>query len=206
MSTISSHDRSHLVNPPLHKQMQQSLQHFRMVIPNLLYVIGLPVKYSSENLLKQPAFFGQFGKISRIVINSFTKDYYEQQGQCAVYIWYDSPVQVALAISCLNGLRLPNNKFLKCSFGTSKYCMNFLKDARCETFESGARCPFLHYVERRRDKVIQDDIEFKEFLVQQDFIAREFQKLLGLKEQEKKSDFYFSGQGDPVLRQGFPSI
>ena len=63
-----------------------------MVIPNLLYVIGLPVKYSSENLLRQHMFFGQFGKVNRVVINSYTKDYYEQQGQCAVYIWYESPV------------------------------------------------------------------------------------------------------------------
>jgi len=85
--------------------------------------------------------------------------------------------------------------------------MNFLKDARCETFESGARCPFLHYIERRRDKVIQDDLEFKEFLVQQDVIAIEFQMLLGLKQLERKSDFYHYGcYGDPVLRQGFPTV
>jgi hypothetical protein len=26
------------------------------------------------------------------------------------------------------------------------------------------KCPFIHYLERRRDKVIEDDQEFKEFL------------------------------------------
>ena len=50
---------------------------------------------------------------------------------------------------------------LKCSFGTSKYCSNFLKEANCESSE---KCPFLHYIERRRDKVIQDDFEFKDFI------------------------------------------
>jgi CCR4-NOT transcription complex subunit 4 len=78
-------------------------------------------------------FFGQYGRISRILINSQTKDYYEQQGQCAVYIWYDSSVNVAIALKCLNGLKIGGGSgaTLKCSFGTSKYCMNFLKEAQC---------------------------------------------------------------------------
>ena len=52
---------------------------------------------------------------------------------------------------------------LKCSFGTSKYCANFLSNAYCESFREG-KCPFIHYLERRRDRVIQDDAEFKVFL------------------------------------------
>jgi hypothetical protein len=103
-----------------------------MVIPNLLYVIGLPKKYGHENVIKMQKFFGQYGNISRVLINNYTKDYYEQQGQCAVYIWYDSPINVAIALKCLNGLKIggaSGNSTLKCSFGTSKYCMNFLKEA-----------------------------------------------------------------------------
>ena len=53
------------------------LQQFRMVIPNLLYVIGLPKKYGQEHILKLPRFFGQYGKIKRVLINNFTKDYYD---------------------------------------------------------------------------------------------------------------------------------
>ena len=53
---------------------------------------------------------------------------------------------------------------LKCSFGTSKYCANFLAYAQCDTLESKGTCPFIHALERRRDKVIEDDNEFKDYL------------------------------------------
>ena len=54
---------------------------------------------------------------------------------------------------------------LKCSVGTSKYCANFLAYAHCETHESKERsCPFIHQLERRRDKVIEDANEFKDYL------------------------------------------
>ena len=49
-----------------------------MVIPNLLYVIGLPKKFGYENIVKMNKFFGQYGQISRVLINNQTKDYYEQ--------------------------------------------------------------------------------------------------------------------------------
>lgn len=81
-----------------------------MVIPNLLYVIGLPRKFAQEETVRQPRFFGQFGKIQRVLINHYTKDFYEQQGQCAVYIWYESEINVAIALKCLNGLRLQSHQ------------------------------------------------------------------------------------------------
>jgi len=40
------------------KQRQTNLQQCRLVIPNLLYVIGLPKKYSNETLLRSQMFFG----------------------------------------------------------------------------------------------------------------------------------------------------
>jgi hypothetical protein len=41
-------------------------------------------------------------------------------------------------------------------------------------------CPFLHYLERSRDKVIQDDPEFKDYLNMQDSITNKFMALLSL--------------------------
>jgi hypothetical protein len=55
------------------------------------------------------------------------------------------------------------NVTLKCSVGTSKYCANYLSNAHCDSFNDG-KCPFIHYLERRRDKVVQDDLEFKDYL------------------------------------------
>lgn len=69
---------------------------------------------------------------------------------------------------------MSDGNVLKCSFGTSKYCANFLAFDHCEALASKGFCPFIHELERRRDKVIEDDNEFKDFLSEQDRIADDF--------------------------------
>ena len=188
----------------LEKQSLSKLQQFRMVIPNLLYVIGIPKKYGQENTVRMNKFFGQYGKITRVLINNQTKDYYEQQGQCAVYIWYESIESVAIALKCLNGLRIGQGT-LKCSFGTSKYCMNFLKEAHCDSkLDGNQSCPFIHKIERRRDKVIQDDFEFKDWVQQQDKIVENFMAKMNLRQLGSKNEFYKTS-ADPINHQGLPS-
>lgn len=183
------------------------------MVPNLLYVIGVPKRYSNEHLLSSFQFFGQFGVIKRILVNSFTKDYYEQQGQCAVYVWYEDPINVVLALACLNGLKIPSygqakQGYLKCSFGTSKYCVNFLKESKCETAsQPGQHCPFLHGIEHRRDKVIQDDFEFKDFIGQQDRICSDFLKALGIQALQNKNLYLPANtKGDILMKMGLPSV
>ena len=50
---------------------------FRIVQENLLYVIGIPQKYAKDSLLASTRFFGQYGRVRKLVINSQTKDSYE---------------------------------------------------------------------------------------------------------------------------------
>ena len=69
---------------------------FRIVREKLLYVIGIPRRFAVEEVLMSKAFFGQFGKPDRIVINYNPKDVYE--GQVAVYVHYRSPISVAVAL------------------------------------------------------------------------------------------------------------
>ena len=66
-------------------------------------------------------------------------------------------------------------------------------------------CPFLHYIERRRDKVIQDDFEFKDFIAQQDKICQEFVQALNLYQIGSKVDFYKCSERESVNHQGLPS-
>jgi len=62
-------------------------------------------------------------------------------------------------------VKLGSRGVLKCSFGTSKYCSNYLRDCYCEAYDRDPKsCPFLHYLERRRDKVIENDPEFRDYL------------------------------------------
>ena len=88
---------------------------------------------------------------------------------------------------------------LKCSFGTSKYCANFLAHASCEAHETKGTCPFIHELERRRDKVIEDDNEFKEYLQTQDRISGDFCLGLGLTDDERLNMWSFqSGLPGPL--------
>ena len=104
----------------------------------------------------------------------------------------------------MNGFRL--GKFvLKCSFGTSKYCANFLTHAFCEAFATQDKsCPFLHYLERARDKVIQDDPEFREYLNMQDSIANDFLRVLGLRDfhiREQSTEYHLSDVSFPSAEE-----
>ena len=69
---------------------------YRIVREKLLYVIGIPRKYASDEILRSKQFCGQFGQPERIVINYNPKDVYE--GQVAVYVHYKNPVNVAIAL------------------------------------------------------------------------------------------------------------
>ena len=69
---------------------------FRIVKERLLYIIGIPRRYASDEIIRSKAFCGQYGQIERIVINFNPKDVYA--GQVAVYVHYKTPVSVAVAL------------------------------------------------------------------------------------------------------------
>ena len=86
-------------------------------------------------------------------------------------------MQVAIAIACLKGVKL-KSFIIKSSFGTSKYCKKFLNNAYCEALdkekENKKGCPFIHFLERRRDLVVENDREFNKFLAIQAWIVRDY--------------------------------
>ena len=48
---------------------RNQLANMRVIRRNLVYVVGLPPSIASEEILKKPEYFGQYGKISKIVLN-----------------------------------------------------------------------------------------------------------------------------------------
>ncbi len=68
--------------------------------------------------------------MKRIIINYAPKG--TANGQVAIYCEYEQPLSVAVAILCINELRIGKNYILKCSYATSKYCSNFQKYSFCE--------------------------------------------------------------------------
>ena len=51
-------------NPP-----KDQLKHMRVVQRNLVYVIGLAPSVARESLLEKPDYFGQYGRIVKLVVN-----------------------------------------------------------------------------------------------------------------------------------------
>src|SRR5690554_741204 len=48
---------------------RRHLHNYRVVQRNLVYVIGVPTNLANEDLLRKPEYFGQYGKIGKVVIH-----------------------------------------------------------------------------------------------------------------------------------------
>lgn len=87
----------------------------------------------NQQTLKSQNFFGQFGKIKKLVINE-TKDYLN------AYITYENKSDCLTAITQTDETILGSNK-IRCTFGTTKYCTFYLKNLKCQNIE----CMYLHW-------------------------------------------------------------
>ena len=55
--------------PPEPPKDRSTLATMRVIRRNLVYAVGLPPSIATEDILRKPEYFGQYGKISKIVIN-----------------------------------------------------------------------------------------------------------------------------------------
>ena len=54
---------------PNYASNKAHLANIRVVQPNLVYTVGLAMDICHEDVLKEPAYFGQFGKLVKISVN-----------------------------------------------------------------------------------------------------------------------------------------
>lgn len=57
------------VGPMALPKDRNQLANMRVIRRNLVYAVGLPPTIASEDILRKPEYFGQYGKISKIVLN-----------------------------------------------------------------------------------------------------------------------------------------
>lgn len=103
---------------------------------NLVYVIGLSpelvLEKEDSEILKSSQYFGQYGTLKKVVVN--TNYVYKPKGSAGpsygAYVTYSSPKEAALAILGIEQHEL-DNRLLRASFGTTKYCSFFLKEQKC---------------------------------------------------------------------------
>ncbi|KAJ2779061.1 transcriptional repressor general negative regulator of transcription subunit 4 [Coemansia interrupta] len=137
---IESNSRRHLAN-------------VRVVQKNLVYVIGLPSNLSSEDILRSHDYFGQFGRISKIVINRRQTGSSSQHPTVGVYVTYTTKEESTRAINAVDGSIL-EGRVLRATFGTTKYCSYYLRNIPCQN----PGCMYLHEPGEEADSFTKEDL------------------------------------------------
>jgi CCR4-NOT transcription complex subunit 4 len=93
----------------------------RIITKNLVYVIGLSEKISNRELLQSKEYFGQYGTITKTVVNK-NKAYNANNPKgpsYSAYITYAKPYEASIAILALDNVIIDDH-LIRASFGTTK--------------------------------------------------------------------------------------
>lgn len=128
--------------------------HVRVLQRNLLYVVGLPVQLAKDELLRSRPYFGKFGKIIKIALGLKGGGASSDRKQtCSCYVTYKRGVDAVEAIKAVNGSILLGC-LLKATYGTSKYCANWLRGSPC----NNPTCLYLHETADPKDCTTKDEL------------------------------------------------
>ena len=107
---------------------RKHLHNCRVVQRNLVYIIGVPVSYANEDMLRKAEYFGQYGKIGKIVIH---RNHSSNHSTVSVYVTFVHKEDAKAAIQALDSYWMDGH-ILRASFGTTKYCNNFIRVRNCQ--------------------------------------------------------------------------
>ncbi|KAG2237921.1 hypothetical protein INT48_002226 [Thamnidium elegans] len=133
-----------------------SADDMRVVQKNLVYIIGLHPKLATEEIVRSHDFFGQFGKISKIVINkrpALPASQMSSQPSAAVYVTYYRKEDAAKAIAAVDGSVIAD-RVLRASYGTTKYCTYYLRNMTCPN----PNCLYLHEQGEDMDTISKEEL------------------------------------------------
>lgn len=130
---------------------RRHLVDIRVIQKNLVYVIGISARIAHEHILKETEYFGQFGRIVKIVVNRrntgapLPPSATASSGGTATttsgsaYVTYGRAEEAARAIAYIDG-SVFDGRILRATYGTTKYCSFFLRGVACPN----AGCMYLH--------------------------------------------------------------
>ena len=159
------------------KALTSSLIQSRIIQRNLVYIIGLsPELIKIEPKLKSYEYFGQYGKIIKLVVNK--NKTYNTNGpngpSYTCFITYSTEAESSLAILSMDNYTIDNHE-IKANYGTTKYCINFLRNSQCRNKE----CIFLHKLADEKDIVSREQMNSdKDIFPQQRIMAIKLSKIL----------------------------
>lgn len=137
-----------------HQGSKKHLSGMRVIQKNLVYVIGLNPNIPTEelhNTLRGDKFFGQYGKIQKIVINR--RNNANGHPGIGVYVTFARKEDAARCIAAVDG-SINDGKYLRAAYGTTKYCSSYLRGQPCPN----PNCMFLHEPGEEADSYTRQDL------------------------------------------------
>ena len=119
----------------------------RIIQRKIVYVIGLSNSLADQRKLFKDEFFGQYGNVKKITINN--SGYYKNNNEnmtYSAYITYASEYEASLALLAIDNVMIDNN-LLKASYGTTKYCNNYVLNKKC----NNVNCIYKHSKAKKED-------------------------------------------------------
>ena len=132
-----------------------TLSKIRIIKKNLVHVHGFPSSLANIEILGQPEYFGQYGKIKKTLLTQKINPETNKKTLSA-YITYSNEKEAAFAILSVDSI-LVEGKIIRAFFGTTKYCNYFLNNIPCPNLE---KCMFLHYLVKEKDIIIDSNTIF----------------------------------------------
>ncbi|AOW06525.1 RING/Ubox like zinc-binding domain-domain-containing protein [Yarrowia lipolytica] len=176
------------------KEMEQSsrkhLSGMRVIQKNLVYVIGLNPDIPTEDLhntLRGEQFFGQYGRIQKIVINR--RNNVNGTPGLGVYVTFSKKEDAARCIAAVDG-SMNDGKYLRAAYGTTKYCSSYLRGQPCPN----PNCMFLHEPGEEADSYTRQDLSTIQHAARQGIQKQQRQQ----QQQQRYGDFQQHSQPSPV--------
>jgi CCR4-NOT transcription complex subunit 4 len=142
-----------------YKDKQKSKNdNIRIIKRNLVYMIGIDPKIAHKDILVRREYLGQYGKITKVLVNSdkvYNPTNSNQGPSYSAYINYSQEQEAALAILSIDS-SIYNGKQIKAAFGTTKYCAFYIKKIPCPNKE----CVYIHSVQDKSNIISKESSDF----------------------------------------------
>ncbi|CAJ1905666.1 unnamed protein product [Cylindrotheca closterium] len=148
---------------------RSQLANMRVIRRNLVYAVGLPIAMATEEILRKPDYFGQYGKIAKIVLNRSQATAADpRRASASAYVTFTYKEDTLACILALDGFYI-EGRSVRASYGTSKYCSAFIKNVRCNNPE----CTYLHTMGDAEDTFTKQEIQAGYVTSGRDVLARQ---------------------------------
>ncbi|KAI0303535.1 hypothetical protein B0F90DRAFT_1667392 [Multifurca ochricompacta] len=151
---------------------RRHLANVRVVQRIVVYVVGIGPRFAKEEListLRSNDYFGQYGRISKIILVKRTPPG-TQAPVVGLYITYHRREDAARCIAAVDGSASPGggNEIMRASYGTTKYCMSFLRGVNCPDHN----CMNLHEWGDEKDCFTKEDLATLQHTIKDTEITR----------------------------------